>query len=61
MVSKVNSMIKKFCKESSVRYINNDNITVDVLNGSGVHLGKKGTSMLAKNIITRVANANVDY
>ena len=34
----------------------NDNITVDVLNGSGVHLGKKGTSMLAKNIITHIVD-----
>ena len=51
MVSKVNIMIEKFCKESSAHYINNDNITVDTLNGSGIHLGKKGTSVLAKNII----------
>ena len=51
MVSKDNIMIEKFCKESSVHYINNDNITLDTLNGSGIHLGKKETYVLAKNIV----------
>lgn len=49
-VSKVNSVLRKFCRQNPWKLIDHSNITVDLhLDRSRLHLNKNGTSRLARN------------
>ena len=46
-----NDVLKKICESVDIEYINNVNIRPDVhLNGSNLHLNKKGNNILTSNI-----------
>ncbi len=46
--------MSRLCNEKNNDFISNDNITNEYLNGSKLHLKKKGDTELAKNIITHL-------
>ena len=49
-IDKVNSDLEKYCQQNNIYFINNDNIKVEqCLNRSGLHLNRKGSSVLAAN------------
>ena len=53
---KVNDFLKIQCSELGLGYIDNNNITNDCLNKSGIHLNKTGTITSAKNVIETIKN-----
>ena len=57
-VAEVNIVLKKLCKEKNLCCINHDKkITVKHLNGSKLHLNKKGTSILSNTFVESISNA----
>ena len=57
-VAEVNIVLKELCKEKKLYYINHEKkITVKHLNGSKLHLNKKGTSILLNTFIESISNA----
>lgn len=49
-IDQVNCQIETYCEEKHFGFINNDNVNVEhCLNRSGVHLNRKGTSILVSN------------
>ena len=49
-IDKVNSDLEKFCQQSSIEFINNNNIKAkQYLNRSSINLNGKGSSVLAAN------------
>ena len=49
---------KELCKEKNLHYINHDKkITVKRLNGSRLHLNKKGTCILSNRFVESISNA----
>ena len=56
--AEVNIILKELCKEKKLYYINNEKkITVKHLNGSKLHLNKKGTSILSNTYEQSTSNA----
>ena len=53
-VNEVNNLLKSLCVENNFRFLLYQNIDLDCLNCSGVHLNKVGDSTLAKNIIEAI-------
>lgn len=49
MICELNNNIKQMCSKYGLQFINNDNIKVSDLNRSGVHLNRRGNSLLAQN------------
>ena len=57
-VAQVHIFLKELCKEKNLYYINHDKkITVKHLNGSKLHLNKKGTSILSNTFVESISNA----
>ena len=57
-VAEVNIVLKKLRKEKNLYYTNHDKkITVKHLNGSKLHLNKKGTSILSNTFVGSISNA----
>ena len=57
-VAGVNIVLKELCKEKNLYYINHEKkITVKHLNGSKLHLNKKGTSILSNTFVESISNA----
>ena len=51
-VAQVNIVLKELYKEKNLYYINHEKrITVKLLNGSKLHLNKKGTSILSNTFV----------
>ena len=50
----VNTVLAGECSKMNIHFINNDNITNNDLNGSGLHLNHRGTMVLAKNIFEAI-------
>lgn len=50
-VEALNSILQKSCGERNIGYIDHGNITINDLNGSKIHLNKRGANKLDKNII----------
>ena len=51
-VTETNSVLTRFCRQNEWKIIDNSNISADLhLNLSGLHLNKKGTSLLASNYL----------
>lgn len=48
----VNSILGRLCSERNIGFINNDNINIVHLNGSKLHLQKKGSKLLLNNFAT---------
>ena len=48
----VNSILGRLCSERNIGFINNDNINIVHLNGSKLHLQKKGRKLLLNNFAT---------
>lgn len=53
-VKQVNQILSKLCFEKNIGYIDNDNITNEQLNNSGLHLNFKGTATLANNLLRAI-------
>ena len=45
----VNSLLKRRCDEEKICFVDNTNINVGMLNNSGLHLSKYGTTLLVNN------------
>ena len=57
-LAEANIVLKELCKEKKLYYINHEKkITVKHLNGSKLHLNKKGTSILLNTFIESISNA----
>ena len=57
-VAEVNIVLKELYKEKNLYYINHDKkITVKHLNGSKLHMNKKGTSILSNTFVESISNA----
>ena len=57
-VAEVNIVLKELCKEKHLYYINHEKkVTVKHLNGSRLHLNKKGTSILSNTFVKSLSNA----
>ena len=48
-VDQLNTTFNNICNKTNSNFIDNDNISEDSLNNSGLHLNKKGTARLACN------------
>ena len=46
----VNSMLKRKCKVEKIVFVDNSNITVSMLNHSGLQLNERGTTRLVNNL-----------
>lgn len=46
-----NTLLSNLCEEANWYFIRHDNIDNKHLNGSGLHLNRQGTAILAKNYI----------
>ena len=49
-INGVNNLLKSFCQRHSWSFIDNSNILSNHLNEDGIHLNRKGTSVLVKSI-----------
>jgi len=49
-INEVNNLLKSSCQRHSWSFIDNSNILSNHLNEDGIHLNRKGTSILVKNI-----------
>ena len=47
--ARTNAIIRDMCKEEDVKYMENENINIEHLNGSLLHLSKYGDSVFANN------------
>ena len=57
-VAEVNIVLKELCKEKNLYYINHEKkVAVKHLNGSKLHLNKKGISILSNKFIESICNA----
>lgn len=48
-IEQLNEILCNICKTNNINYIDNNNITLEHLNGSKLHLNDKGTAKLASN------------
>ena len=55
-VAEANKIIAKFCGQQGWKLITHQNIDVNCLNRSKLHLNKKGTSFLSSNFISNIRN-----
>ena len=53
-IRRMNEKLEKHCEAEGVGYIDNSNITDTSLDVSKVHLNKKGSSLLANNILAHI-------
>ena len=51
----VNPLLKLICKVEKVVFVDNSNITVSMLNHSGLHLNERGTTRLVNNLCSTFA------
>ena len=49
-IKKINSKLKSFCEGKGLYFLDNENIDGSCLNRGRLHLNRKGTSMMKKNI-----------
>ena len=57
-VAQVNRSLKRLCQEINFELINHENaITERHLNGSKLHLNKRGTTILSNNFTEAIANS----
>ncbi|XP_028415956.1 uncharacterized protein LOC114539518 [Dendronephthya gigantea] len=50
-IHETNKLLSNLCEESNWYFIDHSNINTRHLNGSGLHLNRQGTALLAKNYI----------
>ena len=50
-INTTNSHLENYCKQQNIGFINNGNIKKSDLNSKGLHLHKRGSSKLAKNLL----------
>ena len=50
-----NSLPKRRCDEEKICFVDNTNINVGMLNNSGLHLNKRGTTRLVSNFCLSLA------
>ena len=50
-----NSLLKRRCDEEKICFVDNTNINVGMLNNSGLHLNKRGTTRLVSNFCLSLA------
>lgn len=55
-IDEVNKIVKSFCSQRDLLFIDNSNINDSHLNASGLHLNRKGTIALAKNFTSTITN-----
>lgn len=55
-VSEVNKILKKFCHQNDWQILSHQNIDESSLNRSKLHLNKKGTGLIASNLIKFISN-----
>lgn len=53
-VTELNALLEAYCTKTQINFLDNRNIGLEGLNGSGVHLNKKGNSVLATNLISYI-------
>ena len=46
----INGKLKRYCESKGYRFVENSNIDGDFLNRIKLHLNKKGTALLSRNI-----------
>ena len=51
----VNSLLKRRCDKEKICFVDNTNITVGMLNNSGLHLNERGTTRLVNNFCFSLA------
>ena len=51
-INNLNDRLRKYCESSDMIFINNENRDKNCLNGSRLHLNKKGNAIFAKNIMS---------
>ena len=51
----INSLLKQKCEEEKIVFVGNANITVSMLNHSGLHLNERGTTRLVNNLCSSLA------
>ena len=54
--NEINIKLKNYCSGKGFIFVDNDNINESCLNNSKLHLNKKGTQRLAKNILSSLDN-----
>ena len=50
-IEEVNGKLKRYCESKGYRFVENSNIDGSFLNCSKLHLNKKGTASLSRNIV----------
>ena len=60
-ISTSNAEIKKVCRKNKWYFVDNDNIDSSCLNSSGLHLNRKGDSVLASNLIRAIRKKNQPF
>ena len=55
-IKETNIKLKNYCSGNGFIFVDNDNINESCLNNSKLHLNKKGTQRLAKNILSSLDN-----
>ena len=55
-IKESNIKLKNYCLGKGFIFVDNDNINESCLNNSKLHLNKKGTQRLAKNILSSLDN-----
>ena len=51
----VNRLLKRRCEVEKIVFVDNANITVSMLNHSGLHLNERGTTPLVNNLCSTLA------
>ena len=59
-INDVNNKLKNYCNSGGMDFIDNSNIDGSCLNRGKVHLNRKGTAALAKNLSRFVRSLSVD-
>ena len=57
MIADINGRLKNYCAQNDLGYIDNSNIDASMLGKRKLHMNKKGSSFLAKNIINHMNQA----
>jgi riboflavin synthase alpha subunit len=48
-VNQTNNLLNSFCSDNNVDFINHTNIDLDCLNRGGLHLNRKGSTIMQRN------------
>ena len=59
-INSVNNILKNYCNSADMEFLDNSNIDGSCLNRGKLHLNRKGTAALAKNLYRFVRSLPVD-